>query len=167
MRHFAVRFAFAATLILALGLAPAASAAELWTFAHFAETDQTQTAGSFDSVLYLMNYGNPAIHHCWVVLRNAAGKQLFVNGQEVCPDVLTRQSSPCQFTVDGGVTLKIHDRIVQAGGFGTTQVVLGQVRLRCDEPMSNLNATLFVTNYLDDAFHASFTVDNGKIVQIP
>ncbi|HEV2853380.1 MAG TPA: hypothetical protein VHC97_11305 [Thermoanaerobaculia bacterium] len=165
MRHFAVRFA--AILILVLGLAPMASAAELWTFAHFVETDQTQTAGSFDSVLYLMNYGNPAVHNCWVVLRNATGKQLFVNGQEVCPDVLTRQSSPCQVTVDGGVTFKIHDRIVQAGGFGANTVVLGQVRLRCNESMSNLNATLFVTNYLEDGFHASYAIDNGKIVQIP
>lgn len=165
MRHFAVRFA--TVLILVLGLAPMASAAELWTFAHFAETDQTLTAGSFDSVLYLMNYGNPAIHHCWMVLRDAAGKQLYVNGVPVCPDVFTRQSSPCQFTVDGGVTLKIQDRIVQAGGFGATTVVLGQVRLRCDESMSNLNATLFVTNYLEDAFHASYAIDNGKIVTIP
>lgn len=162
MRNLVLRLV--AILILVLGLAPAASATEVWTFGHFTETDQTLTAGSFDSVLYLMNKGNPVFHQCWVVLLNEAGRSLFVNGNEVCPDVSTRQSSPCPFTVDGGVRFKIHDRIVQAGGFGTTKVVLGQVLLKCVEPMSNLNATLFVTNYLDDAFHASFAIDNGKVM---
>jgi hypothetical protein len=164
MRHLASRLmpVLLLTLILAPGMA---SAAEVWTFAHFVETNTTLEEGAFDSVLFLMNYGNPAIHHCWVVLRDAAGKQLYVNGREVCPDVLTRQASPCPFTVDGGVTFKIHDRIVQAGGFGPNTVVLGQVRLRCDEPMNNLNATLFVTNYLQDPFHASYAIDHGKIVQ--
>lgn len=166
MRHLVSRLA--SILLLALILVPGvASAAEVWTFAHFTETDTTLEGGSFDSVLHLMNYGNPAIHRCWVVLRNTAGKQLYVNGVPVCPDVLTRQSSPCQFTVDGGVTFKIHDRIVQAAGFGTTKVVLGQVRLHCEEPMNNLNATLFVTNYLQDAFHASYAIDHGKITPIP
>jgi hypothetical protein len=161
MRHLVTRFV--SILILALGLATAASA-EMWTFAHFVENEGTVAPKAFDSVLYLMNEGNPVVHHCWVVLLNDMGRQLMFNNTAICPDVFTRQSSPCLVDVDGGVKFKIHDRIAQVGGFATPRVFLGQVLLRCNEPMDNLNTTLYVTNYLADAPTASFTVDPGKIL---
>jgi hypothetical protein len=161
MRQLAVRLA--AILILALGLAPVASA-EVWTFAHFAETSGSgSTPNSFDSVLYLMNQGNPMIHHCWVVLLNESNRNLTVNGVEICPEVLDRAASPCLINIDGFVRFKFQDRIVQLAG-ATWPVVLGEVRLKCDEPLAGLNASLWVTNYHSGAFDASYAVDDGKIL---
>lgn len=163
MRHFALRLA--AVLILTLGLAQAASAAEVWTFGHFVESDQTVAPFALDSVLYLMNKGASA-HTCWVALLDEQGRELMVNGRYVCREPLAgRQASElCLLNINPFVKLKIHDRIVQVAG-STWPVILGEVRLGCDQPLAGLNATLYVTNYgPNGAFEASFTADQGKIL---
>lgn len=159
MRHLMIRLA--SVLILALGLAPVASA-QVWTFAHFAETEGTQTAKSFDSVLYLVNKGGNQVHTCWIDLFDKNNQKLRVNGREVCP------SSPipfCTVTVNGNTQFKIHDWIAYAAqGPWSPRVQLGYIHLRCSEPLASLNATLYVTNYHEDAFTTAFAVDHGKIL---
>jgi len=160
MRQTVVRLA--AVLVLALSLA-AAAVAEEWSFGHFAETSgSTTTQNSFDSVLYLANKPG-SLHRCWIILLDEAMNNLKVNGQDVCPDIPSRAQSPCLANVFGFFRFKIQDRIVAVAGT-TWPVALGQVRVRCEEPLADLNATLWVTNYRTSAFDATFTVDAGKIL---
>ena len=163
MRHLTVRLASILILILALGFAQAASAAEVWSFAHFVETEQSQTAKSFDSVLYLVNKGGSQVHHCWVDLRDENNLRLKINGTEVCP-----ATAPplCTITVNGFAKFKIQDWIAYAAAYQpwTTPTRLGYINLSCTQPLAGLNATLYVTNYHEDAFTASFAVDYGKIL---
>jgi hypothetical protein len=160
MRKLIVRLAM--ILILSLCLAPMASA-EVWSFPHFAETSGSgSTPNSFDSVLYLANVGG-SFHTCWIVLLDETMHNLKVNNVEVCPEALSRASSPCLANVDGFFKFKIQDRIVQVAGT-TWPVALGQVRVHCDQPLDGLHASLWVTNYHSGAFDASFTIDDGKIL---
>lgn len=161
MRHLAVRLA--SILILALGFAQVASAAEVWTFAHFVENEGTLTAESFDSVLYLMNKGGGQVHRCSIELFDESNNRSRTrSGREVCP------SPGCAVTVNGFLKFKIHDAIAAAmGGAGAPwdpKVFLGEIRLSCAEPLFGLNATLYVANYHENGFKAAFAVDNGKIL---
>jgi hypothetical protein len=156
MRH--IVFRLVTILILALGLAPVASA-EVWTFAHFAENGAPRfSAKSFDSVLYLTNVGG--VHNCKLVLLNESTPPgpVTVNGQQVCPP-----AAPCPVAVNGFAKVILDDKITQAAGSGWGNV-LGEIRLTCAEPLARLNATLYVTNYHEDALKAAFSVDSGKIL---
>lgn len=156
MRHLVFRFV--SILILALSLAPAASA-EVWTFAHFVETGAARfSVKSFDSDLFLVNQG---VHNCKVVLLNESSPPgpLTVNGKQVCPP-----AAPCPVTVNGFAKLSIHDKITQAVGGTGWGNVRGEIRLTCTEPLARLNATLYITNYHTDGFDASFAADSGKIL---
>lgn len=160
MTRLALRFA--SVLILALMLAPAASAIEVYTFSHFAETSGSGTAKSFDSVLYLTTQGTQT-YTCWIDLRDKNNQRLKVNGREVCP------VSPipfCTFDFNGVTRFSLQEWIAYAaqGSTWTPQTLSGSIYLRCSQPLSGLNATLYVTNYHEDAFTAAFAVDHGKIL---
>ena len=155
MRHLMIRLA--SILILVLGFTPMASAAEVWSFAHFVETEGSQTPKSFDSVLFLINKDGQ-VHNCKIDLRNESNLRLSLNGQEVCP-----LPNLCPVRIAGFAKVRIHDLITRVAG-PQWPVVLGEIRLTCTEPLFGLNATLYVTNYHDEAFKAAFTVDQGKIL---